>query len=102
MNTTDLITAAITAAVREAVREEVTHLVEQLKADNPSPADGPEFLTTLQVAEITGINENTLRRWRSDDDPAGPPYVRFGRAVRYRRSEIDQWATSHHTTRGRP
>ncbi|AJE32555.1 hypothetical protein B842_03510 [Corynebacterium humireducens NBRC 106098 = DSM 45392] len=102
MNTTDLITAAITAAVREAVREEVSQLVDQLKAPNPSPVDGPEFLSTLQVAEITGINENTLRRWRSDDDPAGPPYVRFGRAVRYRRSDIDQWANSPFSTRGRP
>lgn len=90
-NPTDLLTTAINRAVREAVKEELAPFLAQLKDVQRPPTTVKDLLTTVEVSELTGIAENTLRRWRSDQDPAGPPFVRMGRAVRYRRQELDAW-----------
>ena len=49
----------------------------------------PEFLTTNQAAEYLGLSRFTLAAWRKCDQ--GPPYVRFGVAVRYSRRDLDEW-----------
>lgn len=49
-----------------------------------------EFFTTARAAEYLGLSHNTLSAWRKTDQ--GPPYVRLGRAVRYRRADLDAWA----------
>lgn len=50
----------------------------------------PEYFTTSQAAEYLGRSRFTLGAWRKTD--AGPPYCRFGYAVRYRRIDLDAWA----------
>lgn len=93
-NPTDLLTAAITRAVRDAVKAELAPIIGRLEQADAAPATSPDdLLTTAQVAKLTGIAENTLRRWRSDNDDRGPEYVRMGRAVRYRRRDIEAWIT---------
>lgn len=87
---TDTLEKLITDAVRAAVREELNTLRDQLTTpSNPHP---DELLTTRQVAEELHIAENTLRRWRSDANPAGPPFIRMGNAIRYRRRDLNAWA----------
>jgi predicted DNA-binding transcriptional regulator AlpA len=44
-------------------------------------------LTETQVAERLGLSVATLRAWRFRK--IGPPFVRFGRAVRYIAQDID-------------
>ena len=45
------------------------------------------YLDTKQAAELTGISTVTLERWRVDG--GGPPYVKLGRLVKYRRVDLD-------------
>ena len=88
---TDTLEKIIPDAVRAAVREELADLRTQLtNHDNASHPD--ELLTTRQVSEELHIAENTLRRWRSDANPAGPPFIRMGNAIRYRRRDLNAWA----------
>lgn len=47
-----------------------------------------ELLNGKQAAEILGTTEGTLRVWRCTKRyPI--PYVRIGRAIRYRRSDLE-------------
>jgi predicted DNA-binding transcriptional regulator AlpA len=43
-------------------------------------------LTDREVASMLGLKVSTLRAWRLRAD--GPPFVRFGRAVRYLESDV--------------
>jgi len=45
------------------------------------------LLSTPAVAEITGLSQVTLRRWRTTG--GGPRFVRLGRAVRYRSDDVN-------------
>lgn len=51
------------------------------------------YLDTRQAAEITGISTVTLECWRRDG--AGPPYVKLGRLVKYRRTDLDEFMERH-------
>lgn len=55
--------------------------------------DKPEqLLKTEQVAEILGIQSQTLRKWRRLDAPRGPRWVELSsHAIRYRRADIDAY-----------
>ncbi len=46
-----------------------------------------ELLDTEAVARYAGLSPTTLRKWRMTG--TGPRFVRLGRAVRYRRTELD-------------
>ncbi|WP_340540680.1 helix-turn-helix transcriptional regulator [Nocardioides sp. GXZ039] len=48
-----------------------------------------EFLSTEDVAELLGIPAATVRYWRHTGQ--GPRGFRVGRAVRYRRTDVDRW-----------
>jgi len=45
------------------------------------------LLTTKQVAELLQLKETTLEQWRWSG--IGPSFVKLGRAVRYRRSDLE-------------
>lgn len=47
------------------------------------------LLTIKEVAEYLGIPVTTLYQWRYHR--TGPPGLRVGRHVRYRRSDLDEW-----------
>jgi len=52
-----------------------------------------EYMTTAQAAEYLGLSRYTLSAWRKDD--SGPPYCRFGVAVRYAKRDLDAWAAAN-------
>lgn len=53
----------------------------------------PEPLASgVEVAEMLGIPEKTLTQWRSDGK--GPRYLKVGRYVRYRWSEVNEWLST--------
>jgi predicted DNA-binding transcriptional regulator AlpA len=56
----------------------------------PSP-----LLNEKQAAEFLGINPGTLGVWRCTRRyNGGPRYLKIGRAVRYRLSDLEQFAES--------
>lgn len=50
------------------------------------------YLTTRGAAKLLGLHPDTLRRLRREG--GGPPFVRIGRAVRYRLDVVDAWAAA--------
>jgi predicted DNA-binding transcriptional regulator AlpA len=50
------------------------------------------LLTTEEAAEYVGWSKHTLIYWRRHEPDCGPPWVRIGRRVFYRLTDIDAWA----------
>ena len=46
-------------------------------------------LARLMAADLLGLKPQTLRKWRVTG--GGPPYVRLGGRVAYRRADVDAW-----------
>ena len=47
------------------------------------------LLTEVAAADILCVSIRTLQAWRVRGD--GPPFVKVGRAVRYRRNDLETW-----------
>ena len=52
--------------------------------------DQTEYLTTGQAAAFLGLSPNTLNTYRVIG--GGPPVYKFGRWIRYARTDLDTWA----------
>ena len=50
------------------------------------------FLDSDQAAEYLGLKRTTLEAWRCRG--GGPRFVKLGRAVRYRQTDLDEWIES--------
>ena len=72
--------------IRQTVRDEVARLLPELTSHQPE-----EFLTTKQVAELTGLSISFFEVGRSMGATDHPPYHRVGRRVLYRRSDVERW-----------
>ena len=48
-----------------------------------------ELLTVRELAAELKVSVRTLERWRRDG--TGPAWMTVGRAVRYRRGDVDAW-----------
>lgn len=59
-----------------------------LSGGGPSP---DKLLTTDEVAAWLGIQKCTLEKARSTRLGDYPPFIRIGRAVRYRRADVEGW-----------
>lgn len=58
---------------------------------------GERWLTSREAAEHLGYSEYTLRRARVDGTLSGkeqPKYTKSGKAVRYKKTDLDAWMTS--------
>lgn len=49
------------------------------------------LLDTHQASQLLGLSAGTLRKWRLHG--RGPAFVRLGRSVKYRRSELEGFVT---------
>jgi excisionase family DNA binding protein len=54
-----------------------------------SPDPNGLYKPPEETAEYLGVTVNALAKMRWDG--SGPPYVKIGRRVRYRRSDVDAW-----------
>lgn len=52
-------------------------------------ADPDELLNEVQAADFLKMSIRTLQAWRCRGE--GPAFVRAGRAIRYRRSDLIRW-----------
>jgi len=50
------------------------------------------LISTPEAAKIIGFEESTLEAWRCRG--GGPPFVKLGRAVRYRLADLNDWVES--------
>ena len=57
---------------------------------NIEPRSTKNVIKTAQAAEYLGVAAQTLCKWRCVG--GGPRFVKFGRAVGYRISDLDEWA----------
>lgn len=55
--------------------------------------DEAELLTPEQAATLLKVHKGTLAAWRSRDKD-GPPFLRVGFQIRYRREDLDKWLES--------
>ena len=60
------------------------------RTTSSTPSDS-ELLTTADVSAMTRVAAATLRYWRHAGGVVGPPSVKLGRRVMYRRSEVEKW-----------
>jgi predicted DNA-binding transcriptional regulator AlpA len=54
-----------------------------------SSIEPEELITSEKAAKALGVKPQTLANWRSEKQ--GPRYVKVGRLVYYRRSDICAW-----------
>ena len=60
-----------------------------------SPDIAPQpLLNEQQAAQILSVSPGTLSVWRSTGRWA-LPFIKVGRAVRYRQSDLDAWLARH-------
>jgi len=57
--------------------------------------DNIEYHTTLELAALMRVSEQTLRHWRMQRK--GPPFVKFGRRALYPLAAFDTWAAKQTT-----
>lgn len=51
------------------------------------------LITTKEAAVCLGVQPTTLEIWRSTGR-CGPPFIRIGRAVRYKLADLDAWVAA--------
>jgi excisionase family DNA binding protein len=51
-----------------------------------------EFFSTEGLARYLGVPTATVKRWRYMR--TGPPGIRVGKYIRYRRADVEQWLDS--------
>jgi excisionase family DNA binding protein len=52
-------------------------------------ARSEDFETPAELAERLKIKTRTLQDWRSSGQ--GPSFIRVGRVIRYRKSDVEDW-----------
>lgn len=79
----------LTADVQK-LREAIERLQQAEQQRSPALKKAPTaFLTERAVSDLTGLSVSTFRRWRLLKK--GPPYKKFGSAVRYPHAELMSW-----------
>jgi len=58
------------------------------------------LMTRAEVAQLLRIPEQTLRNWRARGID-GPRGFKVGKAVRYRREEVDRWVAQQEASEPR-
>jgi excisionase family DNA binding protein len=51
-----------------------------------------DYLTTAEAANYLKLSASMLAKGRVEGGNT-PPFIKMGRSVRYRRSDLDRWAT---------
>ena len=49
------------------------------------------LIDTKEVAKLTGMSESWFEHQRWLGDTQGPRYLKIGRSVRYKRSDVQDW-----------
>ena len=64
------------------------------KRPRSAPKPNGEYMDEKELCTKLGISSITATKWRAKVE--GPPFVKLGRMIRYRRSEVEAWLASNH------
>ena len=71
---------------------------------NHSEMQSKRLITDKQAARYLSMSESWLRQVRMEGNRKGrmpgPPYIRIGRAIRYRLEELNRWLDEHRVVAG--
>ncbi|WP_379541566.1 helix-turn-helix transcriptional regulator [Novosphingobium pokkalii] len=73
----------------------ISHIV--IEGDMTTQIEQP--MTSQEVCSLLGISRRTLHRWRRLRK--GPPAIKVGRAVVYRREAVERWLVAQESDAGR-
>ena len=68
----------------------------RLSADASAPTPLDRLLNAGEVAEWVNTTPGQLSQWRFQGE--GPPFIKLGRAVRYRRADVEAWLDANTRT----
>jgi excisionase family DNA binding protein len=77
-------------AIAEALLTQRTQKPTRTTAITNAAHPDAELLTVADVAAMTRLSVGTLRNWRHTGS-GGPPSVKLGRRVLYRRADVETW-----------
>jgi len=79
--------------IEYTVQFEESQKAESIRKDLERMNDeANQLLSEDGAAMVLGVSPRTLQAWRYDSDPfKGPEWVKIGRAVRYRRGDVQAW-----------
>lgn len=60
----------------------------------PTQEIAPRALNTDEAARRLGVSSSLLEKLRVYTPEKSPPFIRIGRAIRYRESDLDAWASA--------
>ncbi len=83
------------ADFRVVIDQAVDAAVAKLGSARPRDSAGRVLITKRQAAELLGVSEGTVDRWRSE---AGLPFVKIDGKVLFRPSTLETWAADRETT----
>jgi predicted DNA-binding transcriptional regulator AlpA len=66
-------------------------LAYQARDGRASNAASSQTLTSDEAAEYIGFSPSWMRQSRMSGRVEAPPFLRFGRAIRYLRADLDRW-----------
>jgi hypothetical protein len=72
------------------LRREMMGMTMQLAINQP---DSDALLTEAQAADFLNLSVRTIQAWRNKW--TGPVFVRLGRTIRYRRSDLVAWISKN-------
>lgn len=61
--------------------------------------DGDDLLNEVEASDILRVSTRTLQAWRCRG--TGPSFVKVGRSIRYRRSDLTMWTQGNTVHPGR-
>ncbi|WP_329138237.1 helix-turn-helix domain-containing protein [Streptomyces sp. NBC_01476] len=69
--------------------------------ESPAALRTSHLWTTEEIAQLLRVDPSTVRRWRAEQPPQGPPFIRLsGRVVLYDTHDLHDWLDERRTTPG--
>lgn len=62
--------------------------------DDAKRIDPNRLYNEREAAELLSISHRSLQGWRQRGG-GGPPYIKCGRSIRYRRGDMDAWCNQN-------
>lgn len=76
----------MTNPIREHINNTEPHVA------NTNAAERSPFIDERRLCAELGIASVTATKWRAKAE--GPPFIKVGRLVRYRRADVETWLAS--------
>lgn len=69
--------------------------------ETPGYLQASRLLTTEEIARLLRVDPSSVRRWRAERPPQGPPFIRLSeRVVLYDAGDLQTWLDERRTAPG--